>query len=75
MSPHGHWTYGRIENSANGSLPARGISLAKLGFALVTKSESLGPAAMAGNATEEPSFIAAEVTTDDPADTLRFRWR
>ena len=31
VSPHGHWTYGRIENSANGSIPARCINLARQG--------------------------------------------
>ena len=31
VTPHGHWTYGRIENSANGSIPARCINLARQG--------------------------------------------
>jgi len=35
-SPHGHWSYGRIENSALGSIPARAISLARLGFVVFT---------------------------------------
>lgn len=32
VSPHGHWTYGRIENSVNGSIPARCINLARQGY-------------------------------------------
>jgi dienelactone hydrolase len=32
LSPHGHWTYGRLENSATTSGPARAIGLARLGF-------------------------------------------
>ncbi len=32
LSPHGHWTYGRLENSDTGSIPARGISLARQGY-------------------------------------------
>ncbi len=32
VSPHGHWRYGRLENSERGSVPARGISLARQGF-------------------------------------------
>ncbi|HNV02127.1 MAG TPA: hypothetical protein PLE61_01720 [Vicinamibacterales bacterium] len=32
LSPHGHWAYGRLENSATGSLPGRGINLARLGM-------------------------------------------
>ncbi len=31
-SPHGHWSYGRLENTPLGSLPARGINLARQGF-------------------------------------------
>jgi dienelactone hydrolase len=31
-SPHGHWVYGRLEDSATGSIPARCINLARLGF-------------------------------------------
>jgi dienelactone hydrolase len=31
-SPHGHWAYGRLENNEVGSIPARGISLARQGF-------------------------------------------
>ncbi|HWQ52537.1 MAG TPA: hypothetical protein VN442_02555, partial [Bryobacteraceae bacterium] len=30
-SPHGHWNYGRLEHSANGSIPARCINLARQG--------------------------------------------
>jgi dienelactone hydrolase len=32
VSPHGHWSYGRLENTHLGSLPARGINLARQGF-------------------------------------------
>jgi len=32
ISPHGHWAYGRLENSATGSLPGRAINLARLGI-------------------------------------------
>ncbi|MCL4401751.1 MAG: hypothetical protein M1436_03670 [Acidobacteria bacterium] len=31
-SPHGHWIYGRLENSVTGSIPARCINLARQGF-------------------------------------------
>jgi dienelactone hydrolase len=31
VSPHGHWAYGRLENGADGSIPARCITLARLG--------------------------------------------
>jgi dienelactone hydrolase len=32
LSPHGHWTYGRLENTQTTSGPARAIGLARLGF-------------------------------------------
>ena len=32
LSPHGHWAYGRLENGADGSIPARGITLARQGY-------------------------------------------
>lgn len=32
LSPHGHWTYGRLEHSPLVSGPGRAISLARLGF-------------------------------------------
>jgi hypothetical protein len=32
LSPHGHWTYGRLENSPLVSGPGRAISLARQGF-------------------------------------------
>jgi hypothetical protein len=32
VSPHGHWTYGRLENTALASGPARAIGLARQGF-------------------------------------------
>ena len=36
VSPHGHWRYGRFENSDAGSIPARGVSLAKQGYVVLT---------------------------------------
>ncbi len=32
LCPHGHWTYGRLENTATGSIPARCITLAREGY-------------------------------------------
>jgi hypothetical protein len=32
LSPHGHWSYGRLENQQVGSIPARCINLARQGF-------------------------------------------
>jgi dienelactone hydrolase len=32
VSPHGHWSYGRLENTAQVSVPARCINLARQGF-------------------------------------------
>ncbi len=32
VSPHGHWRYGRLENSALGSVPARAITFARQGY-------------------------------------------
>ena len=32
VSPHGHWDYGRLENSATASVPARCINLAQQGY-------------------------------------------
>jgi dienelactone hydrolase len=32
LSPHGHWAYGRLENSATGSIPGRAITLARQGY-------------------------------------------
>ena len=32
LSPHGHWTYGRLENTDVASGPARAINLARQGF-------------------------------------------
>ncbi len=31
-SPHGHWNYGRLEHTTLGSIPARGINLARQGY-------------------------------------------
>ena len=36
LSPHGHWAYGRLENSAIASVPGRAISLARQGFVVFT---------------------------------------
>jgi dienelactone hydrolase len=32
VSPHGHWTYGRLEHQPLGSIPARAINLARQGY-------------------------------------------
>jgi dienelactone hydrolase len=32
LTPHGHWTYGRLENTLTSSIPAGAISLAEQGF-------------------------------------------
>jgi dienelactone hydrolase len=36
VSPHGHWTWGRLENSALTSGPGRAIGLARQGFVVFT---------------------------------------
>lgn len=36
ISPHGHWPYGRLENTAIASIPARGITLARQGYVVFT---------------------------------------
>ena len=36
VSPHGHWTYGRLENSPTTSGPGRAIGLARQGFVVFT---------------------------------------
>jgi dienelactone hydrolase len=36
VSPHGHWSYGRLENQQLGSIPARGINLARQGYVVFT---------------------------------------
>ena len=36
LSPHGHWTYGRLENTALTSGPGRAIGLARQGFVVFT---------------------------------------
>ena len=36
VSPHGHWDYGRLENSAVASVPGRSINLARQGFVVFT---------------------------------------
>ena len=36
LSPHGHWTYGRLENTPTTSGPARAIGLARQGFVVFT---------------------------------------
>jgi dienelactone hydrolase len=32
LTPHGHWKYGRLQNGPNGSIPARCIDFARMGF-------------------------------------------
>ena len=32
VSPHGHWNYGRLEHTPDGSIPARCINLARQGY-------------------------------------------
>jgi hypothetical protein len=36
LSPHGHWTYGRLENTSLVSGPGRAINLARQGFVVFT---------------------------------------
>jgi dienelactone hydrolase len=36
LSPHGHWTYGRLENTTTASVPGRAINLARQGFVVFT---------------------------------------
>lgn len=36
LSPHGHWAYGRLENTALNSGPGRAINLARQGFVVFT---------------------------------------
>jgi dienelactone hydrolase len=36
LSPHGHWAYGRLENTALNSVPGRAINLARQGFVVFT---------------------------------------
>jgi len=36
LSPHGHWAYGRLENSEGASVPGRAINLARQGFVVLT---------------------------------------
>jgi dienelactone hydrolase len=36
VSPHGHWYYGRLENSASASVPGRAINMARQGFVVFT---------------------------------------
>jgi hypothetical protein len=36
LSPHGHWAYGRLENSESASVPGRAINLARQGFVVLT---------------------------------------
>jgi hypothetical protein len=36
VSPHGHWAYGRLENTPTASVPGRAINLARQGFVVFT---------------------------------------
>jgi hypothetical protein len=35
-SPHGHWTYGRLENQQLATIPGRGINFARQGYVIFT---------------------------------------
>ena len=41
LSPHGHWPYGRLENSALASVPGRALNHARHGVVVVNK-DSIG---------------------------------
>src|SRR5829696_106819 len=36
LAPHGHWAYGRLENTTLNSVPGRAINLARQGFVVLT---------------------------------------
>ena len=36
VCPHGHWKYGRLTNGESGSIPARCIDLARMGFVVLS---------------------------------------
>ncbi len=36
LSPHGHWAYGRLENTETASVPGRAINLARQGYVVFT---------------------------------------
>lgn len=36
LNPHGHWSYGRLENSQNASIPVRAANFARLGMVAFT---------------------------------------
>ena len=36
LAPHGHWAYGRLENTTLNSVPGRAINLARQGFVVFT---------------------------------------
>ncbi len=36
VSPHGHWSYGRLEHQELASVPARGVNFAKQGYVAIT---------------------------------------
>ena len=36
LTPHGHWAYGRLENTSLNSVPGRSINLARQGFVVFT---------------------------------------
>ena len=36
LTPHGHWAYGRLENTSLNSVPGRAINLARQGFVVFT---------------------------------------
>jgi dienelactone hydrolase len=58
VSPHGHWNYGRLENTPTGSLPTRGINLARQGYVvllydMVGYNDTLQTPHAFGNKTEQ----------------------
>ncbi len=59
VSPHGHWNYGRLEHQPLGSIPARGISLARQGHVVFIydmvgyNDATQAPHAWIGGAREE----------------------
>ena len=58
VSPHGHWTYGRLENTPLASLPTRAINLARQGYVvllydMVGYNDTLQTPHAFGNKTEQ----------------------
>jgi dienelactone hydrolase len=58
VSPHGHWSYGRLEHTPTGSLPTRGINLARQGYVvfmydMVGYNDTMQTPHAFGNKTEQ----------------------